>query len=566
MTTPNTTTRFEEGRAAAQGLPVAASNTGARDAQLKANEEARREEITRRRKYHAGEQYMARNQKTADELAGGSTPGRGDVSCLPEHLKLQAYSTQISESVEFIATQLADSFVVKAKDGAVDEILQGSLARSPLLASGEEDEPITIVNVLRDALIAGDVAVHSRWDPVEGKAWPEMWPSEQVEFRYAETNRERLEEVRVSERVWRMKGSEEVEADKVTTYRMSGLEAVRFVQYDEEDPEPTERLGLPFIPWRLLRANLKGLTATRGQSVISEVALTAADRYDAVEQLSFAIARYNSHGNVAVIGDSATLVARMEEKIHKDVADVMTFPGGTALQVITLPTDPQMIDHQRAVLLDSLYGAFGLNRVDQSTIEGLGGISGYALEILNRKSAGTFAQIGKQFTRDCRALLGQLLDVTAHKLAFVAALAVDVEEDQTVDVVELTDERLDAAMTASLAVDPQTVYPNRALTLVMGTGFIVDDVMVRDDFVAGMISRREALRQRGYSEPEIKAIEREIAKEKEAASAASSTEGGGTGTAFSDAANSAGNRPLDDATSGVRTLSTSDLMRDGATA
>jgi hypothetical protein len=44
----------------------------------------------------------------------------------------------------------------------------------------------------------------------------------------------------------------------------------------------------------------------------------------------------------------------------------------------------------------------------------------------------------------------------------------------------------------------------------MGSGYIVDEVMTRDDFVAGLISLEEALRKRGYDDPEIVKIIEEI--------------------------------------------------------
>jgi hypothetical protein len=59
-------------------------------------------------------------------------------------------------------------------------------------------------------------------------------------------------------------------------------------------------------------------------------------------------------------------------------------------------------------------------------------------------------------------------------------------------------------------VDPQAVFPNRKIQVRMGSGYIVDEVMIRDDFTLGLISIEEALRQRGYDSDEIAQIIDEI--------------------------------------------------------
>jgi hypothetical protein len=59
-------------------------------------------------------------------------------------------------------------------------------------------------------------------------------------------------------------------------------------------------------------------------------------------------------------------------------------------------------------------------------------------------------------------------------------------------------------------VDPDQVFPNRKLQIPMGVGFVVDQVLIRDDFVAKLISREEALRQRGYDDEAIDRIGDEL--------------------------------------------------------
>lgn len=283
----------------------------------------------------------------------------------------------------------------------------------------------------------------------------------------------------------------------------------------------TAFLGIGRIPWILMKSDAKSLRGSRGESPITTQAMETADRLNAVEQVSYLISRYNSHANVAVIGDGASLKLESDGRVEKDVADVLTFPGGTALQVLTLPTDPQMIEHQRKVLTDALFGCFGLTRVDTDTVGTLGSISGYALEILNQKQESTTGRI----TRTWRKCWNDLIDLVLDCHAWWALGQVqmldnhgewqDLTDDEMMAVLGSVDDP-DAPIVAVTwwNVDPAATFPNRTLKISMGTGYIVDDVMIRDDFTAGLISRKEALRQRGMGPTQIDQIEQEIGEEK----------------------------------------------------
>ncbi len=541
---------------------VRRAGLGTRRGDHEQEEAARVAAIETRRLYYAGDQFDEANLLRAEKAEECRVDGRILVQNLPEHEKKVAYSTHIQESVDFLASQLASQFQVIAKDKSVQAIIDRALVNSPDLASGDDTEDMSPVNVLRDALIAGDVAVQIRWNAVPedddetGTVWFEFWEGEAVDFRYDDDDRTRLVEVVLTEQVWvqEINTDDEVERTRRTFFRVQGGECVREVYYDDQDverDEPAERewLGLPFIPWTLLRTRQKRIREQRGQSAITTQALRLADRYDATENLSYVIARYNSHGNVVVVGDGATLQSVAKGKVSKDVADVMTFPEGTNVTTVTLPTDPQMIEHQRTVLLDSLFGTFGLTRIDQSTITGMGQVSGYALEILNRKTEGTFEQVRRQFIRDLKRMLSMALDVHAYKDGEQEwADDLDFRDDAIAtpeDYAEFTD-RLSAAVRERLdEIDPNDTFAQREFEIRMGSGYIVDDVMVRDDFVANLFSRREALRLRGYDDKKIKQIEREIAEEKK------STE---QETGVSDAARVAAARALADqeaATKGV---------------
>src|SRR5690606_12828899 len=116
------------------------------------------------------------------------------------------------------------------------------------------EDDLSVTNIVRESLLAGDVAVHVRWDAVEEVAWFEFWESEYVEFRYAERNRHRLESVVVTELEWVLLPDGDMgEKWKTTTYGLVGGECVRRIRYEgDDDSERVEYLGIPFVPWGLL--------------------------------------------------------------------------------------------------------------------------------------------------------------------------------------------------------------------------------------------------------------------------------------------------------------------------
>lgn len=476
----------------------------------------------KRRLYYEGSQYYAENWDKALDCHIDPLTDR-----LPEHDKLHAYSTQIGECVDFIASQLSDGFRLKMADTAAQAVLDGAVRATEILNGGEADDALTVDDILREACVPGDVPYEVRWDPIAETAFVEFWENEQVEFDvpYGQT----VAKVWRRNWIWVKDRTAPNLPDKQVLERVRyslrknerGIdECIREVFWDnEEDVKASEWLGMPVVPWFVLRADKRSLRGFRGDSLIKTQAMEAADRYNSVEQLSYIIARYNSHGNLVIIGDGAAVGLEADGLIHKDVADVLKFPGGTSASVITLPTDPQMIEHQREVLADSMYASFGLSRVEPATMQGLGQISGYALEILNRKSEGTFRRVRRTFRKDMIHMVNLILDVTAWRRDAVLA-GVD-ESGQIVDIFGAEDVRADEfELPVGLLpvpmfeqIDPSEVFGNRKIDVQMPSGYIVDDVAVRDDFVSGMISRREALRKRGYSDPEITKIENEIGDE-----------------------------------------------------
>lgn len=503
------------GRTRIVSVPV---NADAEEFARQAEEQARLINVAKRRMYYDGEQYAAENATTAAALKLDPLTQR-----VPEHKRQHAYSTQIQEAVDFLADRIGEGFTVEAADQGVQDVINAMTAATDVISAETDDGEQVIVtdDILRDALVAGDVACNVRWDPIESRPFLEFWESENVEFVYA-TSRKVTKVVR-SEVVWRTFGPQDtrqvVERSETSMqYNEAGEREAQTVVYIDNAEEPEgqpEWHGVGRIPWCLLRADSKSLRSTRGESPISEQAMETADRYNAVEQVAWLIARYNSHANVAVIGDGASLKLESDGRVSKDVADVLTFPGGTALQVLTLPTDPDMIVHQRAVLADGLYSTFGLTRVEPDTLQGLGSVSGYALEILNQKTDGTFKRIRRHWRKDWVSLLNLVLDVTAWQEHGEPVVFNPTTFEFTPMPLNPGDSTTPfpvdgIPMLQWWTVDPAEVFPDRAVEIRMGSGYIVDDVRIRDDFVAGLISQEEALRQRGYTDQDLKRVVKEV--------------------------------------------------------
>lgn len=477
-----------------KGKPQTAVGETAEEADLRAGEERRRADVVLARQYYDGTQFDERNLVRATAL-------KSSVADLPEHEKLHAYSTQIQEAIDFIATQMAESFALAAEDEATTEVLMTALKASPDLEGGQDDVEISVTNVLRDAMIAMDTPVWIRWDAVAGTAWADYWSSEEVEFRFEPRDKTKLKEVITKQTLWvNEKPNGPRKRVERSVWKMREGACIREVNYDEDDPHETIEEGLPFIPWISLRAQKKKSKSLRGESLVSSQMQRMADRYNANEQIAYLIARYNSHGNLAVIGDAASLKVELDARINKDVADILSFPGGTALQVLSLPTDPQMIEHQREVLLDGMYGGFGLSRLDHSTLQAMGQVTGYALEIMNRKSDGTFNQVKNRYIGDFRKMLNMILDVTAYKEG--------TDEDEAPAELDPSEEGLAGGDNVATSR-----FPNRKFSISLGSGGVIDEVQIRDDFTAGLISRGEANRRRGSDDEAIRKINEEIEQE-----------------------------------------------------
>lgn len=557
--------KYSGGRMVPVEIDAAPSEWRTREDYLEALETERRNAVAMRRAYYDGRQYDERNARCRSDYLAGTDATQEEKAIvramafwdekLPEHLRLHEYSTQIAESVDFVANRLADTARIEVADPGAAAVVDRTLDASPELAGSPDDDVLVLVNVFREAVKVGDTVALVRWNPAKTSCWVEFWDSEMVELRFAEDN-DTLTKAIVEQVDWRVPpgsttGEEEpcqlrrewqveprdtvgdVPVDVLEEavqlgvldvvpvgkmgVRMECAERVYLVKSDGEELLDTVWWGVPFLPWWPVRGDRRSLRANRGESLISDQTMKTADRYNAVQQHAWLIARYNSHANVLLTGD-AVMIQNQNQVVKKDVADVMVFPGATDATVIQLPTDPQMIKQQEETLKDGLYGSMGITRVDQGSLEGLGGVTGYALEILDQKSEGTFNRIRQQIARDMKRLVNLILDCHAY---WAAADAASQQDDSTPEAQRAT---------PYLQVDPLSLFPKRDVEIRLGSGHVVDAARIRDDYVAKLISLEEALRQRGYDDTQIQQITRELQEASERAAAAQRDAFGQTGT------------------------------------
>lgn len=474
MTIPTRRTAAADGDAYAQALDE--------------DERRRRRAVEVRRLYAAGAQYDEQNAETLYEY-------RRDLGVftdvpLPEHERLHAYSSHVAEITSFLAGELAAGFVLAAEDETVQSVLDEAFDTSDRL------NPDAIDDVVEEALLVGDVVAEVGWDDVLDEPTIKLYDSEDVEVDFAADGT--IAEVCVTTRQWVDSGDGPVQRDVARVYLLAenpaGVEECQQLVYydDDEDPSTSTWVGVPVIPFVVLRARRGPVGTWRGKALVTDRILRHVDRYDSVEQTGWLIARYNSHGSLAVVGDAALLQFVRQERMARDVPDVLTFPGGTSVQGITLPTDATMLDHQRQEVESQLYRSFGIVNLDVTTVQSLGQTSGYALEILNRKTEATFRRIRSALIGDLTDLCDLILDVVAYR-ADVAYVDVDGEPVPSWET-----------------VDPEVVFPNRTVEIRLGSAFVVDDVLHRMDFQAGLISRREALRKKGYDDEAVEQVVAEV--------------------------------------------------------
>lgn len=468
----------------------------------------RRLGVVKRRSYYEGSQYDGDNYETKKTEFAGCSEAELLGKWLPEHKRKHAYSSSIKEGVDFLADQVTGNMQVEMSATGLQDLID-QLFHEMMMDTRRQE-------ITRELLIAGDVFAQFKALPIRSVMEPDMpavkvdfWEAESVEVDYDEDDWEKMAEVRYevtrTERRTPDSSLEEVKYRHVfrldpivTPDGVAREEAVeRVYREDEEDPVEVNRLGMPFLPWVHIHGEQEQLRSKYGRPMISQALMDTADRFNATSHLEFLALRYNSFGNLAVVGDAAQLKIDQAGAVGKDLADVLAFPGGTGVHTISLTINTEAFAQQKDQLQTQMFEIMGLTRIDDTTMSGLGDLSGYALEILNRKNDGTFRKV----VENLGSGLQELIDMALKVDAFARATPGTDEDGSPILMWWL--------------VDPDVKYPDRMSEVRFGTAYIVDEVEVRNDFIAGIISQEEALRQKGYDEEQIKRILDEMAAQAE---------------------------------------------------
>lgn len=496
-------------------VPLIAIDTTVSDEDLVpgvSKDEAGRDETERNAKlpayersqlYYDGAQYDQENEDLADRTGYTARGLR-----LPEHLRKHAYSSHIQEAIDVLADMFAEGI---SFDGQYAELLNQWWPTTGMEERADD--------WFRESIIKGDVYAVPDFDPINESMSVDFWEAESVWPVYQRDDWRKLARYYQYQTILDEEGQEKQQQIvwilletpvPVVNDNIDALDTVdmefppdRFIQqlveYVFEDDELIDVIPHQkgFFPLVHARGDTRHkLRSMFGDSMVTRKVQGTADRYNALGQLGFRVARQNSFSTIAVVGDSASLGAgSRDESIAKDIADVLRFPGGTDVKPIQLPSDPRMMEYQQKLLEKNLYKEFGLTKIDLEDFGGLGTISGYALEVLNRKERATYKRVRKNALAGIRDLANRMLDVHA--------IATGVMAGQN-----------------WWEIDPLEVYPERTgIEIVMGSGDIVDAVADRDDFTVGLVSREYVLRRKGLDTTEITKVVGEINTQKEAEAA-----------------------------------------------
>ncbi len=436
--------------------------------------------------YYSGEQYDEDNRKKRGELSL-----KADQR-LPEHLRKHSYSGVIADGVDFITDQLMNDLGIEIvtdkeietgeKEDKIPEeqtIFQDIWDSSDMELEGPD--------LTREAIVSGESYILLKWDEAEKKVRFIPYDAESVNPVYSDDNYKKM----IMADIIQTSFNEEEKRDiKITERYVLGvtsegyLECV-YLKFDDQDENPEEArlLNIPFIPIIHLRAIRKRVRQSYGESLVKDL-IGDADRYNAVNQLEFLIARYNSTSHLAIFGTEGQI---KPEKLllGGEVNDFWGFPNTTEGKVITLPTDPTMLQNQKDTIENQMYKKMGLQRMDLADFKGFGAPSGYSLEIINRRTDGVFSRIRKELAKGYTEAYDRAMDMQA--------------------IMESGKEWYN--------IKTKDKYPNRNVKFSFGTVFVADLEQIRQDYVAGIMSRKRALMARGYSEQEAITISEEVDEE-----------------------------------------------------
>ena len=442
--------------------------------------------------YYKGEQYDKENNSTRVAM------GIDSDKRMPEHTRKHSYTGAIEEGIDFITDQLVENLSIEVK--SQNEIKTQTPDDTPpaeqeifLRVWEESDMDLNAPDLTREALVSAESYILLKWDEAANIVRMIPYDAESVDPIYSQDNYKKM----LSCNIWQTKFS--AEQNREVKYReqyvlgptSEGYSECVYLKFDDINPEPIEArlLNIPFIPIIHIRAIRKRVRESFGESMVARL-IPDADRYNAVNQLEYSISRYNSTSHLAIFGNESNIKPE-NLNLGGEANDFWAFPMSTDVKPVMLPTDTTMITNQKETIETQMYKKMGLQRMDLIDFAGLGAPSGYALEIINRKSDGVFARIQKELTKSYIEVFDKTMDMQAI-----------MESGKP-----------------WWAIDPLKVYPNRTVKYTFGSLFVADREQIRADFVAGVISQKHALKMQGYTEAEALEIMDQQDEERQAAGA-----------------------------------------------
>ena len=442
--------------------------------------------------YYRCEQYDKENENERSLL--GLTPDRR----LPEHRRLHSYTGVIEEGIDFITDQLIENLGIEVKSNA--EIASGEPDDTPppeqtifLNIWEQSDMDLNAPDLTREALISAESYILLKWDEAEKLVRLIPYDAESIDPVYSQDNYKKMIRCNIWQNKYVQEQGREVKYKEQYILGMTseGFQECMYLKFDDVSEQPIESklLNIPFIPIIHIKAIRKRVRESFGESLVDRL-MSDADRYNAVNQLEFLIARFNSSSHLAIFGNETQI---KPENLHLggEANDFWSFPSTTDAKAIALPTDPTMLTNQKETIETQMYRKMGLQRMDIQDFKGLGAPSGYALEIINRKTEGVFSRLQKELSKSYVEVFDKAMDMQAI-----------MESGKT-----------------WWSIDPKKIYPNRTIGFIFGSMFVADREQIRADYVAGIISQKKSLIMMGFSEIEALEIMDDLASEREAANA-----------------------------------------------
>ena len=348
-------------------------------------------------------------------------------------------------------------------------------------------------DLTREALISAESYILLKWDEAEKIVRLIPYDAESIDPVYSQDNYKKMIRCNIWQNKYVQEQGREVKYKEQYILGMTseGFQECIYLKFDDISETPIEArlLNIPFIPIIHIKAIRKRVRESFGESIVARL-MSDADRYNSVNQLEFLIARFNSSSHLAIFGNDSQI---KPENLHLggEANDFWAFPATTDAKAIALPTDPTMLTNQKDTIENQMYRKMGLQRMDVQDFKGLGAPSGYALEIINRKTEGVFSRLQKELSKSYVEVFDKSMDMQAI-----------MESGKT-----------------WWSIDPKVIYPNRTVDFIFGSMFVADREQIRADYVAGIISQKKSLTMMGFSEIEALEIMDDQANEREAANA-----------------------------------------------